>query len=33
MESDSIFRLLFFILLAGMLIVRIYFNIRLKRDG
>jgi protein-S-isoprenylcysteine O-methyltransferase Ste14 len=33
MESDLIFRILFFILLGGMLIVRIYFNLRLKKQG
>ena len=33
MGSELIFRILFFILLAGMLVVRIYFNIQLKRTG
>jgi protein-S-isoprenylcysteine O-methyltransferase Ste14 len=33
METNTIFRILFFILLGGMLIVRIYFNLRVQRQG
>jgi protein-S-isoprenylcysteine O-methyltransferase Ste14 len=33
LDTSSIFRIAFFILLGAMLIVRIYFNLRLKRAG
>ena len=33
MDTSSTFRIAFFILLGGMLIVRIYFNLRLRRAG
>ena len=33
MDTSSTFRIAFFILLGAMLIVRIYFNLRLKRAG
>jgi protein-S-isoprenylcysteine O-methyltransferase Ste14 len=33
MDTSSTFRMAFFILLGGMLVVRIYFNLRLKRAG
>ena len=33
MDTGLTFRILFFILLGGMLVVRMYFNLRLRQSG